>query len=146
MKKEKIIYRVSTGIVSAVMLFSVINFTFNDHIPFPEGAFAHLKLPGYFKVELTIAKVLGLCALLLPNVPVKIKDFAYAGFAITLLSAVIAHTAVGDAFFPFIIDPAFFLVMLIVSYRYYHKIKAAVNRHDNKFNVENVLKTKTHLY
>jgi hypothetical protein len=122
MKKDKTIYWIATAIVAAVMLFSVINFTFLDGYPFPEGAFKHLQLPGYFKVELTVAKILGLIVLLLPKLPVRLKEFAYFGFAITLISATIAHTSIGDAFFPFIIDPIFFLTALIFSYIYYHKI------------------------
>jgi len=94
---------------------SIINFTFNDHFPFsngPEGAFVHLGLPQYFKIELTTAKILGVLALLIPNVPFKIKEFAYFGFGITLISASIAHFARGDARLSvlFIIDPLFFSV------------------------------------
>jgi hypothetical protein len=108
------------------MVFSIINFIFNDHFPFPngpEGAFVHLGLPHYFKIELTTAKILGLLALLIPSVPFKIKEFAYFGFGITLLSAGIAHFARGDARLSvfFIIDSLFFLVLLIVSYVYFEK-------------------------
>ncbi|MBA4053887.1 MAG: DoxX family protein [Marivirga sp.] len=124
MKKDKIIYWTSTGIVSVVMGFSIINFTFFDYYPYPEGAFTHVGLPNYFKIELTVAKVLGLLALLLPNVPVKIREFAYVGFAITLFSASIAHYASGDGIMN-IIDPLLFLSALIVSYRYFQKINAA---------------------
>jgi len=123
MKKDKIVYWTAAGIVCSVMVFSVINFTFIDHYPFAEGAFVHLGLPHYFKIELTVAKILGLSALLIPNVPVKIKEFGYFGFAITLISASIAHFSRGDAFFPFMIDPLLFLIALIVSYLYYHKIE-----------------------
>jgi hypothetical protein len=35
--REKLIYRTTTGIVCAVMVFSIINFIFNDHFPFPNG-------------------------------------------------------------------------------------------------------------
>jgi hypothetical protein len=124
--REKIIYRTTTGIVCAVMIFSIINFTFNDHFPFPngpEGAFVHLGLPQYFKIELTTAKILGVLALLIPNVPFKIKEFAYFGFGITLISASIAHFARGDARLSdlFVIDPLFFLSLLIVSYVYFEK-------------------------
>jgi hypothetical protein len=34
-KPEKVIYRTTTGIVCAVMIFSIINFIFNDHFPIP---------------------------------------------------------------------------------------------------------------
>ncbi len=122
MKKDKIIYYTSTAIICAVMAFSVVNFTFIDKFPFPEGGFKHLQLPGYFKIELTVAKILGLLALLIPTLPLKIKEFAYFGFAITLISAIIAHASTGDPFFPFVIDPAFFLIVLFISYVYYHKI------------------------
>ena len=128
--RERVIYRTTTGIVCAVMVFSIINFIFNDHFPFPngpEGAFVHLGFPHYFKVELTTAKILGVLALLIPNVPFKIKEFAYFGFGITLLSASIAHFARGDARLSvlFIIDPLFFLSLLIVSYVYFQKSHAS---------------------
>src|SRR4030095_14669852 len=98
--RERVTYRTATGLVVLVMLFSIFNFVFNDHFPFPngpEGAFVHLGFPSYFKVELTVAKILGVLALLIPAVPVKVKEFAYAGFAITLMSASIAHFGRGDA-------------------------------------------------
>jgi hypothetical protein len=129
MKKDKIIYWTTTGIVGAVMVFSIITFVFNDHFPFPngpEGAFVHLGLPNYFKIELTTAKIFGVLALLIPATPRKLKEFAYFGFAITLLSAGIAHFSVGDARLSvlFIIDPFIFFGILVVSYRYFNKLEA----------------------
>ncbi|TMA16055.1 MAG: DoxX family protein [Deltaproteobacteria bacterium] len=123
-RRERIIYWITTGIVCAVMIFSIVNFTFIDRFPFPEGAFVHLGLPGYFKAELTIAKILGVSALLIPGVPAKIREFAYFGFAITLISASIAHFSSGDARISvlFIIDPLIFLVFLAVSYFYFGKM------------------------
>src|SRR5438477_1158990 len=120
-RRERIIYWATTGIVCAVMIFSIVNFTFIDRFPFPEGAFVHLGLPGYFKAELTI---LGVSALLIPGVPAKIREFAYFGFAITLISASIAHFSSGDARISvlFIIDPLIFLVFLAVSYFYFGKM------------------------
>jgi hypothetical protein len=52
-----------------------------------------------------------------------VKEFAYFGFGITLLSAGIAHFARGDARLSvlFVIDPLFFLSLLIVSYFYFQK-------------------------
>jgi hypothetical protein len=118
MKKNRIIYWTTTGIVCAVMTYSAINFSLSD--PLSTGSFAHLRLPDYFKVELTIAKILGVLALLVPNVPPKIKEFAYFGFAITLISASIAHYSVGDGILN-VIDPLLFLAALIVSYLYFRR-------------------------
>jgi hypothetical protein len=58
-------------------------------------AFAHLGFPDYFRVELAWAKLLGVVLLLAP-VPARLKEWAYCGFAINLVSALIAHLAVGD--------------------------------------------------
>ncbi len=132
-KRERWIYRTATGLVLAVMVFSIVNFVFNDHFPFPngpEGAFVHLGFPAYFKVELTVAKILGVLALLIPAVPFKVKEFAYFGFAITLVSASIAHFGRGDARLSvlFVIDPLVFLGLLTVSYVYFvksHSLAAA---------------------
>jgi hypothetical protein len=64
-------------------------------LPQVAAAFAHLGFPDYFRVELTVAKLLGVVLLLAP-VPARLKEWAYAGFAITLASALIAHLSVGD--------------------------------------------------
>src|SRR3954470_1777644 len=64
-------------------------------LPQVAEAFTHLGFPAYFRVELSWAKVIGVLLLLVP-VPPRIKEWAYAGFAIDLASALIAHLAVGD--------------------------------------------------
>ncbi len=46
--------------------------------------------PDYFRIELSWAKFAGLAALLVPMVPARLKEWAYAGFAIKLVSALIA--------------------------------------------------------
>jgi hypothetical protein len=64
-------------------------------LPQVAAAFSHLGFPAYFRVELSWAKLLGLVLLLAP-VPGRLKEWAYAGFAIDLGSALVAHVAVGD--------------------------------------------------
>lgn len=64
-------------------------------LPQVADAFTHLGYPSYFRVELSWAKFIGI-ALLLAPVSARFKEWAYAGFAITLISALIAHWAVGD--------------------------------------------------
>ena len=74
-----------------------IAFTAYAQLTLPQvaAAFAHLGFPDYFRVELSWAKLLGVVLLLAP-VPARLKEWAYAGFAITLASALIAHLSVGD--------------------------------------------------
>ena len=64
-------------------------------LPQVAEAFTHLGFPDYFRVELSLAKLLGVVLLLAP-VPARLKEWAYAGFAINLASALIAHLSVGD--------------------------------------------------
>lgn len=64
-------------------------------LPQVANAFTHLGFPAYFRVELSWAKLIGVALLLLPA-PDRLKEWAYAGFAIDLGSALVAHLAVGD--------------------------------------------------
>ncbi len=111
MKAMKIMYWISTGLLSVMMLFSAY-----AYITQPQMAqgFAHLGFPGYFRIELAIAKVIGIAVLLLP-VSAKVKEWAYAGFGITFISAFIAHSASGDPV-SMRIMPVIALALLSVSY------------------------------
>jgi hypothetical protein len=87
---------VSFWIVTALFCLQ-IGFTAYAQLRLPQvaEAFTHLGFPAYFRVELSWAKFLGV-ALLLAPVPPRLKEWAYAGFAINLGSALIAHLSVGD--------------------------------------------------
>jgi DoxX-like family len=74
-----------------------MTFTAYAQLRLPQVAeeFTHLGFPAYFRVELSWAKLVGVLLLLAP-VPARLKEWAYAGFAINLASALIAHLALGD--------------------------------------------------
>ncbi|WP_242344856.1 DoxX family protein [Anaeromyxobacter terrae] len=82
---------------ATALLCLQLGFTAYAQLRLPQvaEAFTHLGFPAYFRVELSWAKLLGV-ALLLAPVPARLKEWAYAGFAITLASALIAHLSVGD--------------------------------------------------
>jgi len=84
--------------ISTALLALQMGFTAYAQLRLPQVAetFAHLGFPAYFRIELSWAKCAGVAALLIPMVPARLKEWAYAGFAITLVSALIAHLAVGD--------------------------------------------------
>jgi len=65
------------------------------NLPQVSAACTHLGFPPFFRVELSWAKFAGIAVLLAP-VPARLKEWAYAGFAITLVSALVAHFSVGD--------------------------------------------------
>ena len=118
MNKNKIIYWTTTGIISAMMVFSAYGYFSN---PDMKAAFVHLGFPNYFRIELGVLKVFGALALILPQVPDKIKSFAYFGFVLTFVSAFIAHIASGDPM-SVAAAPIVFLAILGVSNYYQDKI------------------------
>jgi hypothetical protein len=87
-----LVYWLATAVFCLQMSFTVYA---QLRLPEVAQAFTHLGFPDYFRVELSWAKAMGVLLLLSP-VPVRLKEWAYAGFAINLASAVIAHLAVGD--------------------------------------------------
>src|SRR3982751_4430043 len=116
MKAGKIIYWVTTVIVSVMMIYSAYMYLNNNAI---KQAFVHLGFPSYFRVELAIAKIIGAVILLIP-VQSKIKEWVYAGFAIVFVSAFVAHVSSGDPLTVYIM-PLIFLIFLTVSYLLYSK-------------------------
>jgi hypothetical protein len=84
--------------ISTVLLALQMSFTAYAQLRLPQvaAAFAHLGFPAWFRVELSWAKLAGAAALLVPAVPARLKEWAYAGFAITLVSALMAHIVAGD--------------------------------------------------
>jgi len=91
-KTRTLVYWALTALFCLQMLFTAYA---QLRLPQVAEAFTHLGFPGYFRVELSLAKLVGV-ALLLARVPARLKEWAYAGFAIDLGSAVIAHLSVGD--------------------------------------------------
>lgn len=88
----------STIFWTVTVLFCLqMSFTAYAELCLPQvaEAFTHLGFPAYFRVELSWGKLLGV-ALLLAPAPARLKEWAYAGFAIDLASALIAHLSVGD--------------------------------------------------
>jgi len=119
MKTVKISYWVTTTLITLMMIYSAYAYLTQDAMI---QAFHHLGYPDYFRVELAIGKVLGALLLITP-VSAKIKEWVYAGFVITFISAFVAHTASGDPF-NYRLMPVFFLTLLIISYMTYNKQNA----------------------
>jgi hypothetical protein len=91
-KTTTIVYWIATALFCLQMSFTAYA---GLRLPVVAEAFTRLGFPAYFRVELSWAKLLGVLLLLLP-VPPRVKEWAYAGFAIDIVSAVIAHLAVGE--------------------------------------------------
>lgn len=116
MKATNLIYWITTGLVAVMMSFSAYMYLTSPEM---EKAFQHLGFPAYFRVELAIAKVLGVLGLMVPFKG-RLKEWVYAGFTINFISAFIAHTASGDPLSGSV-APLIFLGLLLTSYVMYHK-------------------------
>jgi len=91
-KTNTVLYWTATALLCLQLTFTAYA---QLRLPQVAAAFAHLGFPDYFRVELSWAKLLGV-ALLVAPVPARLKEWVYAGIAIDLASAVLAHVAVGD--------------------------------------------------
>jgi uncharacterized membrane protein len=116
LKTAKIIYWISTGVLALFLLSGA--FFINSKMAL--DAMHHLGVPEWFRWELSIGHIIGGLLLILP-VGKRLKEWNYVALGIDYISAAVAFLSVDGAvpasFFPFI-D----LVILIVSYVYYHKI------------------------
>lgn len=118
-KTIKIIFWATTSLF--VLFNGVMPAVFFNSEMSKEGI-RHLGYPPYFGALLVPFKILGALALILPMVPKRIKEWAYAGFTFDIIFAFASHAAVdglthGDTLFV----PVFLLV-LGASYWAYHRL------------------------
>ena len=111
MKTKKIVYWITTAWVVCIMTIS--GFMSVMHAPRMMEGFAHLGYPPSFANLLGAAKLLGVCVLLAPGCG-RLKEWAYAGFGITILSASYSHLLSGDGLQA--LEPLITFTALAVSY------------------------------
>ncbi|HEY1040636.1 MAG TPA: DoxX family protein [Bacteroidia bacterium] len=114
MKKYKIIFWFSTTIIflwEGLMPLSTLLFA----PQYVNVGTKPLGYPDYFAYALIICKVLGSTAIMLPKLPPKLREWAYAGLTFNLIFAVISHMAV-DKNITFILMPIVVGAILAASY------------------------------
>jgi hypothetical protein len=116
-KRTAIAYWTFTAIFALQMGFTAYAQLFRPDVA---QVFARLGFPNYFRIELCVAKLVGLVVVLVPQVPAVLKEWAYAGFAIVLVSALIAHLAVGEGVAAWIWSVGTF-VLEALSYFFYRQ-------------------------
>ena len=117
MKAIKIAYWIFTILLITLMLFSAIASLKQN----PDGVamMKHLGYPYSVLTMLSIAKILGVIAILVPGFP-RLKEWAYAGFSFDLFGAIYASLSLGDPVSQSL--PIFLgLVFVFGSYIFYHK-------------------------
>ncbi|HET7003594.1 MAG TPA: DoxX family protein [Puia sp.] len=117
MKKIRIFYWITTGLFLLMMAFSSISSLASreQSVAF----FNTINLPPYLISFLSVAKILGVMAILVPGYP-RLKEWAYAGLTFDLIGAVYCNYAVGKTtaeWAPILI----FVALAFTSYFLYHK-------------------------
>lgn len=121
MQSTKIAYWVSTGLF---FLLEGVMPALTSNTEMAVEGIRHLGYPDYFRTLLTIFKVCGSLALLIPMVPARLKEWAYAGFTFNIIAATYSHVSV-DGFQPLSFSPLVAAVILGVSYVAYHRLYRA---------------------
>ena len=119
MKKNKVGYWIFTALLILLMLSSAISTFF----PRPEGIamMKHIGYPYSVLTLLSVAKILGVIAILVPGLP-RLKEWAYAGFTFDLIGALFAGLSAGDP-----IQMWLFVIIglgfVFGSYIFYHRLQ-----------------------
>jgi len=116
MKTNKIVYYITTSLLSLLILFSAAMYFFNHE----EVAkmFTSFGYPTYIIYPYAIVKLLGLVALWFFGSSV-IKEWAYAGFSFAFILAFFAYVMIGDGEQ---MGAVVAMVLLLISYTTQKKI------------------------
>ena len=112
-KTLKIIYWTAT--IFIFLFEGVMPALTSGTAPAVEGI-RHLGYPDYFRVMLTVFKVTGALALVLPMIKGRYKEWAYAGFFFIMTGALVSHLASGDDSVKGIIGPLMQTIFIILSW------------------------------
>ena len=119
MKKNTLIFWLATGFI--FLFEGVMPALFHGSAEAKQGI-SHLGYPEYFGTILVVFKIAGVLLLVIPQVPSRLKEWAYAGFGFDFIFAFLSHLAV-DGFSAMSCFPLVVLAILAVSYVYDHKIQ-----------------------
>ena len=119
-KTTNLIYWISTIIFAALMIFSA-----SGGLQPSEDAIKlihdSLGYPVYFIQFISIAKLLGCIAILIPGLNRSIKEWAYAGLFFDLTASIYSGIAVSGKFDPKMLGLLIWIVPGIISYYCWHK-------------------------
>ncbi|MGB1247518.1 MAG: DoxX family protein [Chitinophagales bacterium] len=109
-KTTKIVFYVSTGLMTLLMLMSVGMYFFNYQEV--SATFETLGYPSYVIYPLAVLKLAGLAVIWYKGLP-SLREWAYAGFFFDFVLAFFAHVMVADGeYIPALVA----IVLLFVSY------------------------------
>ena len=119
-KTANLIYWISTIVFAALMIFSAVG----GLKPSQQAIqLMHdvLGYPVYFIQYISIAKLIGSIAILIPGLNRSLKELAYAGLFFDLAGAVYSGIASSGKFDPLMLTMLIWILPGILSYYFWHK-------------------------
>jgi hypothetical protein len=120
MKTYRIVFWITAGIM---ILWLGIGPLFAYDEPDSLKVIQHLGYPLYFSPMLTCFKVLGVLAVVLPMVPNRVKEWAYAGFGIDLICATIGFLFVDGFTNAEVFLPLTALIIVVLNYFTFDRLR-----------------------
>jgi len=117
-KTTKTVFWITT---IAIFLFEGVLPALTSQTELAKEGIRHLGYPEYFGNLLVVFKVVGVLLLVIPKLPLRVKEWTYAGFAFDFIFAAASHWAV-DGFGFQVIFPIIVFAILVTSYICYHKL------------------------
>jgi hypothetical protein len=106
----KTTYWITTLFIALFLLWSAYSYAFSKTTI--EGIKA-LGFPNHFRIQLAILKVLAVIIIVIPQVPLFIKEWAYAGIGLFFITAIVAHAAHRDPVFINLINIILIIILAL---------------------------------
>lgn len=113
-KTKKVIYLITTSLLTLMMLATIGNSIFNPEFT---KRFSEIGFPIYLIIPLMTAKILGLIVIWINKFQL-LKEWTYSGFFFLFLLAMLAEN---NASVPDYFTPQISLILLLTSYIFWEK-------------------------
>ncbi len=110
------IYWITTLAISGFLLLSSYTYFFSESTI---NGFRDLGFPDFFRIQLAVLKAIAVIVLLTPKIPLYVKEWAYAGVALFLITALVAHIAHQDSIMIMILLLVLFAILAISRHTIY---------------------------
>jgi len=109
-----LVYWISTLAICVFLLISSYTYFFSENTI---NGLRELGFPDFFRIQLGVLKIIAVIVLVIPKIPNYVKEWAYAGVGMFLITALVAHIAHKDTIL--IIFFLLLLFALLITSRYY---------------------------
>lgn len=118
-KTINILYWVFTILFAALMIFSSVG-GLKPTTQTIQVMHEFMGYPVYFIQFISVAKLLGVVAILIPGLN-RVKEWAYAGLFFDITGAIYSGVASAGKFDPLMLTLLIWVIMGILSYYFWHK-------------------------